>query len=53
MYSILFLSYIKKLYQTKGLVDKPNNAQRLLHLRAPKILLAVDYESAENILKIW
>ena len=54
MYSILLpLIYREIVYQTKGLVDKSlNNAQRLLHLRGrPKILLAVDYESAEKYFK--
>ncbi|MAV70759.1 MAG: hypothetical protein CMG04_08565 [Candidatus Marinimicrobia bacterium] len=54
MYSILLpLIYREIVYQTKGLVDKSlNHAQRLLHLRGrPKILLAVDYESAERYYK--
>ena len=54
MYSILLpLIYREIVYQTKSLVNKSlNNAQRLLHLRGrPKILLAVDYESAEKYFK--
>ena len=54
MYSILLpLIYREIVYQTKELVNKSlNHAQRLLHLRGrPKILLAVDYESAKKYFK--
>ena len=54
MYSILLpLIYREIMYQTKNLVNKSlNHAQRLLHLRGrPKVLLTVNYETAEKYIK--
>jgi len=54
MYSVLLpLIYREIMYQTKNLVNKSlNHAQRLLHLRGrPKVLLTVNYETAEKFIK--
>ena len=54
MYSILLpLIYKEIMHQTKNLVNKSlNHAQRLLHLRGrPKVLLTVNYETAEKFIK--
>lgn len=54
MYSVLLpLIYKEIMYQSKNLVNKSlNHAQRLLHLRGrPKVLLTVNYETAEKFIK--